>query len=217
MPLVTIWSFTLNSQSSLTMFQILPVVRREHHHVTAHAPCCLRQTIGSLKSWVRGIHHRQSATWWVVNRRCRVFNLDWSAVFILSMIKTGSWHTIQGISLCWRSDLTLQGSWSSYQPRSRLNLGGKHGGRTASIWRNSRASKRDVRSLGYVLSYIQWCPVCLIVHLFVSLSCNYFLNIINPNPLGILARNLPESSKILLGTFGNMPLSSKCMVHFRWS
>ena len=27
--------------------------------------------------------------------------------------------------------------------------------------------------------------------------------------------NLPESSKILQCTFGNMPLSSKCTVHFR--
>ena len=41
--------------------------------------------------------------------------------------------------------------------------------------------------------------------------------ITNPNPLGILARNLPESSKILQCTFGNMPLSSKCTMHFRWS
>ena len=29
---------------------------------------------------------------------------------------------------------------------------------------------------------------------------------INPNPLGILARNLPEYSKILQCTFGNRPL-----------
>ena len=35
--------------------------------------------------------------------------------------------------------------------------------------------------------------------------------IINPNPLGILARNLPESSKIHRCTFGNMSLSSKCI------
>ena len=47
---------------------------------------------------------------------------------------------------------------------------------------------------------------------------------LNPNPLEILARNLPESSKILQCTFGNMPLhvhvhvhvSSKCTMHFRW-
>ena len=42
---------------------------------------------------------------------------------------------------------------------------------------------------------------------------------INPNPLGILhvhvARNLPESSKIHQCTFGNMPSSSKCTMHFR--
>ena len=36
-------------------------------------------------------------------------------------------------------------------------------------------------------------------------------------PLGILARNLPESSKIHKCTFGNMPSSSKCTMHFRWS
>ena len=36
-------------------------------------------------------------------------------------------------------------------------------------------------------------------------------------PLGILARNLPESSKILQSTFGSMPWSSKCTMHFRWS
>ena len=43
--------------------------------------------------------------------------------------------------------------------------------------------------------------------------------IINHNPLGILARNLPESSKILQCTFGSMPLhvSSTCTMHFRWS
>ena len=40
---------------------------------------------------------------------------------------------------------------------------------------------------------------------------------INPNLRGILARNFPESSKILQYTFGNMPLSSKCTMHFRWS
>ena len=55
--------------------------------------------------------------------------LDWSRR-ILSRIKTGSWHTIQGVSLdtlCWRSDVMLQGSCASYQPRSKLNLrGGKH-------------------------------------------------------------------------------------------
>ena len=33
----------------------------------------------------------------------------------------------------------------------------------------------------------------------------------------ILARNLPEYSKIHQYTFGNMPLSSKCTMHFRWS
>ena len=41
--------------------------------------------------------------------------------------------------------------------------------------------------------------------------------LLNPNPVGILARNLTESSKILQCTFGNMPLSSKCTTHFRWS
>ena len=43
-------------------------------------------------------------------------------------------------------------------------------------------------------------------------------NLLEPsNPLGILARNLPESSQIIQCTFGNMPLSSKCTMHFRWS
>ena len=32
-----------------------------------------------------------------------------------------------------------------------------------------------------------------------------------------LNRNLPEFSKIIQCTFGNMPLSSKCTMHFRWS
>ena len=44
-----------------------------------------------------------------------------------------------------------------------------------------------------------------------------FWNRIPSDPLGILARNLPESSKILQCTFGNMPLSSKCTMRFRWS
>ena len=35
--------------------------------------------------------------------------------------------------------------------------------------------------------------------------------------LATLARNLPESSKIHQCIFGNMPLSSKCTMHFRWS
>ena len=37
-----------------------------------------------------------------------------------------------------------------------------------------------------------------------SCTCNL---LINPNPLGILARNLPESSKIVQCTFGNMPFN----------
>ena len=41
--------------------------------------------------------------------------------------------------------------------------------------------------------------------------------LISPNPLGLLARNLPESSKILQCTFGNMPVSSICTMHFHWS
>ena len=45
---------------------------------------------------------------------------------ILSRTKTGSGHTIQGISLdmlCQRFDITLWGSrHASYQPRSKLNL-----------------------------------------------------------------------------------------------
>ena len=52
--------------------------------------------------------------------------------------------------------------------------------------------------------------------IFEQLSeCNN--SMFNPYPLGILARNLPESSKIHQCTFGNMPLSSKCTMHFRWS
>ena len=41
--------------------------------------------------------------------------------------------------------------------------------------------------------------------------------IFNPNPLGIPTRNIPESSKIHQCTFGTMPLTSKCAMHFRWS
>ena len=44
-----------------------------------------------------------------------------------------------------------------------------------------------------------------IFSLFFAISCDLF----NPNPRGILARNLPESSKILQCTFGNMPLIFK--------
>ena len=45
---------------------------------------------------------------------------------------------------------------------------------------------------------------------------NLFFKTLTP-PLGILARNFHESSKILQCTFGNVPLSSKCTLHFRWS
>ena len=76
--------------------------------------------------------------------------VDWIPVFILSMIETGSWRTFQGISsdtLCWRSDVTLRGSGASSQPRSNLNLG-ENMVAAASIWRNSWASKYDVRPSG---------------------------------------------------------------------
>ena len=79
--------------------------------------------------------------------------LDWSPVFILSRIETGSWRTIEGISLdtlCWRSYVTLRGSRAACtnQGQSWISIGGKRGGRTASVWRNSRASERDVGSPG---------------------------------------------------------------------
>ena len=45
---------------------------------------------------------------------------------------------------------------------------------------------------------------------------NFCALYINPNPLGILARNLPASSKTHQCTFGKMPSSSKCTMHFRW-
>ena len=51
----------------------------------------------------------------------------------------------------------------------------------------------------------------------ITFICVNVLVFLNPNPLGILARNRPESSKIRQCTFGNMPLSSKCIMHFRRS
>ena len=50
-------------------------------------------------------------------------------------------------------------------------------------------------------------------HTVIYINFNKFI----PNPLSILARSLPESAKIHQCTFGNMPLSSKCTMHFRWS
>ena len=47
----------------------------------------------------------------------------------VSRIKTGSWCTIQGISLdtlCQISTVMIRGLHASYQPRSKLNLGGEN-------------------------------------------------------------------------------------------
>ena len=50
----------------------------------------------------------------------------------------------------------------------------------------------------------------------LSWNCHR-VSCLNPYPLGILARNFPDSSKILQCTFGNMPLSSKWTMHYRWA
>ena len=61
-------------------------------------------------------------------------------------IETGSGRTTQRISLdrvCRRSDVTLPGSRANSQDQSWIF--GKRGCWATGIWRNSRASKRDVR------------------------------------------------------------------------
>ena len=61
----------------------------------------------------------------------------------------------------------------------------------------------------YMYMYL-FCIISMIKHL---LSVTFIIT----NHLGILARNLPESSKILQCTFGNMPYRQNAPMHFRWS
>ena len=58
---------------------------------------------------------------------------------------------------------------------------------------------------------------CFCKNIFLKNVNTSRVDMINPSPLGILARNLPESSKIHQCTFGNMPLSSKCTMHLSYS
>ena len=96
------------------------------------------------------------------------------------------WRCSSLSSICW--DYVLNGECSDWCPVECV-----------------RCYHCDVMCFDWLLSWYCVCVGCL---LFDSLQ-----HMFNPNPLGILARNLPESSKILHCTFGNMPLSSKCTMH----
>ena len=67
--------------------------------------------------------------------------LDWSPIFILSRGFIG--YVVLKI---WRHASRLA---CELPTKVKVESRGKHGGRTATVWRNSRASKRDVRSSDY--------------------------------------------------------------------
>ena len=89
--------------------------------------------------------------------------LDWSPVFI----KTGqaSGTPFKGFHLIRHASRFAQAIPTEVKVESP---GNKHGGRTAGIWRNSRASKRDVRSSGSWKAYMAYAAMSF--HLFSNVN-----------------------------------------------